>query len=49
LNGVWVARRNLENPADFTVSAILCSPVCAPSAGPFSFNDAGSLEKKKTA
>jgi hypothetical protein len=42
LNGVWVARRNFEKPADFTNSLILTSPACAPSAGPFSFKDAGT-------
>jgi hypothetical protein len=42
LNGVWVARRNFEKPADETISAILSSPACAPRAGPFSFKDAGT-------
>ena len=42
LNGVWVARRNFEKPADFTTSLILFSPACPPSAGPSSFKDAGT-------
>ncbi len=42
LNGVWVARRNFENPADFIISDILFSPACAPKAGPFSLNEAGT-------
>ena len=42
LNGVCVARRNFEKPADVTISLILSSPACAPSAGPFSFKDAGT-------
>jgi hypothetical protein len=48
LNGVWVARRNFEKPADFTVSDILSSPACAPSAGPFSFKDAGTHTTEDT-
>src|SRR5215472_8949371 len=42
LNGVCVARRNFENPADFIVCAIRSSPACAPSAGPSSFREAGT-------
>jgi hypothetical protein len=42
LNGVWVARRNFEKPADVTTCFILSSPACASSAGPFSFKDAGT-------
>jgi hypothetical protein len=42
LNGVCVARRNFEKPADITTSLILFSPACAPSAGPSSFKDAGT-------
>jgi hypothetical protein len=42
LNGVCVARRNFEKPADVTTCFILSSPACAPSAGPFSFKDAGT-------
>ena len=42
LNGVWVASLNFEKPADVTISLILFSPACAPSAGPFSFKDAGT-------
>jgi hypothetical protein len=41
LNGVWIARRNFEKPVDITISPILSSPGCAPSAGPFSFKDKG--------
>ena len=42
LNGVCVARRNFEKPADVTISLIFSSPACAPSAGPFSFKDVGT-------
>src|ERR671911_1066070 len=42
LNGVCVARRNFEKPADITTSLIRSSPACAPSAGPSSFKDAGT-------
>lgn len=48
LNGVWLARRNFEKPAIFTVSAVLSSSACAPSAGPFSFKDAGTHTMEDT-
>jgi hypothetical protein len=40
---------NLEKKlADFTISLILSSPACAPSAGPFSFKDAGTHTMEDT-
>ena len=40
LNGVWIARRNFDNSADFIISDILFPPACAPKAGPFSLYEA---------
>ena len=37
LNGVWVARRNFEKPAYFTVFTILSSHACAPDADPLHY------------
>src|SRR5579883_1502564 len=42
LNGVSVARRKREKPADVTISRNLFSPAWAPSAGPFRASETGT-------